>query len=181
MTLGSHQQSIGKSQVHLTPRWILDRLGKFDLDPCAATIRPWDIAHRNLVESDDGLSADWRNDEVFLNPPFDRRQVGKWIQKLSEHGNGVALLHARTETAWFAPIWEKADLILFLGQRVVFCKPDGSPCTVTNAKTGRVSVANSGAPVVLAAFGAKSVMRLCAANLPGAYVAGSAVYRINPA
>jgi hypothetical protein len=41
MTLGSHQQSIGKSQVHLTPRWIIDALGPFDLDPCAATVRPW--------------------------------------------------------------------------------------------------------------------------------------------
>lgn len=178
MTIGSHQQSIGKSQVHLTPRWILDRLGRFGLDPCAATVRPWDIADRNLVEADDGLNADWGTDEVFLNPPFDRRQVGRWIEKLAAHGKGVALLHARTETAWFAPIWEKADLILFLAQRVTFCKPDGTPCTVTNARTGKVSVANSGAPVVLAAFGPSSVARLWASKLPGAYVPGSAVERL---
>jgi hypothetical protein len=178
MTIGSHQQCIGKSQVHLTPRWILDRLGMFDLDPCAATVRPWDIARRNLVEADDGLTAEWLpEEEVYLNPPFDQRQVGQWVDKLKNHGNGLVLLHARTETKWFRPIWN-ADLILFLGQRVVFCKPDGSPCTVTNARTGRVSIANSGAPVVLAAFGARSVARLHAANLPGAYVPGSAVDRI---
>jgi len=39
MTLGSHQQTIGKSQDHLTPRWIIDALGPFDLDPCAADPR----------------------------------------------------------------------------------------------------------------------------------------------
>jgi len=59
MTIGSHQRSVGKSQVHLTPRWLLDRLGQFDLDPCAATVRPWDCAARNLVEADDGLAVDW--------------------------------------------------------------------------------------------------------------------------
>lgn len=178
MTIGSHQQTVGKSQVHLTPRWILDRLGVFDLDPCAATVRPWDIAARNLTEADDGLAADWRDDEAFVNPPFDRYQVGRWVEKLAAHRNGVLLLHARTETAWFAPVWEHADLILFLGQRVTFCKPDGLPCTVTNARTGKVSTANSGAPVVLAAFGPKSVARLYASKLPGAYVAGSSVDRI---
>jgi hypothetical protein len=177
MSIGSHQQCVGKSQVHLTPRWILDALGTFDLDPCAATVRPWDIARRNIVEAENGLTADWAEDEVFLNPPFDRYQVGRWVQKLADHGNGIVLLHARTETDWFAPVWA-ADLIVFLGKRVTFCKPDGTPCTVTNAKTGKVSVANSGAPVVLAAYGPKSVARLYAAKLPGHYIAGSSVDRV---
>jgi hypothetical protein len=44
MTMGSHQTPIGKSQVHLTPRWILDPLGKFDLDPCASDPRPWEAS-----------------------------------------------------------------------------------------------------------------------------------------
>jgi hypothetical protein len=178
VSIGSHQQCVGKSQVHLTPRWILDRLGMFDLDPCAATVRPWDIARRNLVEADDGLSAEWLpEEEVFLNPPFNRYLVALWVQKLADHGNGILLLHARTETEWFVPVWS-ADLIVFLSKRVTFCKPDGTPCTVTNARTGKVSVANSGAPVVLAAYGAKSVARLYAANLPGHYIAGSSVDRV---
>ncbi len=46
MALGSHQRTIGASQVHLTPRLIIDALGPFDLDPCSvdpgasATARP---------------------------------------------------------------------------------------------------------------------------------------------
>jgi hypothetical protein len=94
MTLGSHQTSIGASQVHITPRWIIDRLGPFDLDPCAAFQRPWDCAVNNIIEAEDGLSRRWFG-LTYLNPPFDRREVGTWIARLATHGNGIALLHAR--------------------------------------------------------------------------------------
>jgi len=177
MTLGSHQQSIGKSQVHLTPKWLVDLLGPFDLDPCAATVRPWDCARSNIVEADDGLATEWpEDDEVWLNPPFHRHQVGLWLKKMARHRKGIALVHARTETEWFKAIWQ-ADLILFLGHRLTFCKPDGSQCTVTNKLTGKVSVANSGAPVVLAAFGQVASQRLRTSGLPGAFVARAQIER----
>ena len=138
MTLGSHQKSIGTSQSHFTPKWILEPLGPFDLDPCAGEPRPWDCATLNLTEADDGLAQPWHG-RVFLNPPFDRRVAGLWVQKLADHGNGICLLHARTETAWFRPIWQHATAILFLDRRVRFCDASGCP-----------QAANSGAPVCLA-------------------------------
>jgi hypothetical protein len=99
MTLGSHQQCVGKSQVHIIPKWIIDALGPFDLDPAAADARPWDCARINW--SSHGLYREWPRDLfVYLNPPFDRREVGDWISRLARHGNGITLLHARTETAW---------------------------------------------------------------------------------
>lgn len=165
MTLGSHQQCVGKSQVHLTPQWVVDAVGPFDLDPCAATERPWDCAARNYVEADDGLALPW-DGRVWLNPPFDRYQVAKWIGKLAEHGDGICLVHARTEAEWFQPIWHSAGLILFLGKRLKFCRPDGSE-----------QPANSGAPAVLAAFGSAAVERLAASGLAGAYVDRALVKR----
>ena len=160
MTIGSHQRTVGKSQVHLTPRWLSARLGPFDLDPCAAIVRPWDCATVNYTEPVDGLSLPWFG-SVWLNPPFDRYQVAKWIAKLAVHGNGIALVHARTEAAWFEPIWERADLLLFMADRLKFCLPDGSE-----------QPANSGAPVVLAAFGTACKARLANSGIPGAYVDG---------
>jgi hypothetical protein len=160
MTLGSHQSTIGKSQVHLTPKWIIDRLGPFDLDPCAATVRPWDCARVNFTEQMNGLAMGWLG-FVWLNPPFDRREVGRWISKLADHGNGIALLHARTETGWFEPIWQRADLILFMADRIHFCRPDGT-----------MQEANSGAPAVLVAFGQEAVKRLRRSGIAGAYVSG---------
>lgn len=157
MTLGSHQTTIGKSQVHLTPRFIIEALGSFDLDPCAADPRPWDCAAENW--SKDGLgSVPWFG-RVWLNPPFDRYQVGLWIDRLARHGHGTTLLHARTETEWFRPVWQSASLILFLSQRIKFCRPDGSE-----------QPANSGAPVVLIAFGDDDANHLRASGLQGALV-----------
>lgn len=164
MTLGSHQRTRGASQVHLTPKWIVDALGPFDLDPCAAWPRPWDCAHLNFTEGMDGLSREW-NGRVWLNPPFDRYAVGAWIERLCKHGYGTTLLHARIETAWFKHVWAHAHAILFVGQRIIFCKPDGSPQTTRDGK-----VANSGAPPVLAAFGAEDVLRLKESGIAGAFV-----------
>lgn len=140
MTLGSHQATVGKSQVHLTPRFILDALGPFDLDPCAATVRPWDCARENLTEADDGLARRWWG-RVWLNPPFNRYEVGRWVDRLAAHGSGILLVHARTETDWFERVWAQASALLFLADRISFCRPDGT-----------AHPANSGAPVVLAGF-----------------------------
>lgn len=30
-----HEKPFGNTDVHLTPKWVLDGLGPFDLDPCA--------------------------------------------------------------------------------------------------------------------------------------------------
>ena len=166
MTLGSHQTTIGKSQTHITPKWIIDALGPFDLDPCAAYPRPWPCATKNIVEREDGLTCYWpKYKTVWLNPPFNRYGVGAWITKLASHNNGIALLHARTETAWFQPCWSRASGIFFLRHRVIFCKPDGSPQT-----TLRGEVANSGAPVCFVAFGALAKQRLENCNLQGTLV-----------
>ena len=72
-----------------------------------------------------GLERAWFG-FVYLNPPFDRYAVGKWIAKLAAHNKGICLLHARTEAAWFEPIWRHAAAILFLADRIKFCRPDGS-------------------------------------------------------
>lgn len=156
MTLGSHQRSVGKSQVHITPRWIIDALGPFDLDPCAADPRPWDCARDNITLPMDGLLSPWHG-FVYLNPPFDRYQVRGWIERLAKHRNGIALLHARTETDWFRPCWEHASGILFMDRRISFYSPQGIE-----------HPANSGAPPVLVAFGPLARTRLTKSSITGA-------------
>jgi hypothetical protein len=175
MTLGSHQGTIGKSQSHLTPRSILDALGEFDLDPCAADPRPWDCAKENYTEQRDGLSLPWGG-RVWLNPPFHRYMVGQWVERMVRHGRGTMLLHARTETAWFAPVWRSAAAILFLSGRVTFCKADGSPQTIASPSSKYFGkAANSGAPVALAAFGQEDARLLDESGLKGSLVRSWAV------
>lgn len=170
MTIGSHQSSIGKSQVHLTPRWILDPLGPFDLDPCASDPRPWDCAAANFTEADDGLARDWFG-RVWLNPPFHRYRIAAWLDRMERHDRGIALVHARTETEWFGHIWRGAAALLFLAGRVVFCQTDGAPQIVSDPASKHFGkVANSGAPVVLAAFGPRDADVLAAEPLAGQFV-----------
>jgi hypothetical protein len=153
MTLGSHQRTVGACQVWITPRWILDALGAFDLDPAAAEPRPWDCAAESYTAY--GLSRPWHG-RVWLNPPFDRYEVGGWIEKLAEHGHGTALLHARTEAEWFEPVWRAARAILFMADRIHFHHPDG-----TRAR------ANSSAPPVLVAFGQDDAAALRRSGIAG--------------
>jgi hypothetical protein len=157
MTLGSHQKTVGNSQNWITPRWIVEALGPFDLDPCAADPRPWDCARHNVTAN--GLDVPWHG-RVWLNPPFDRYVVSRWIQRLADHGSGIALLHARTEAEWFLPCWRDATAILFLTRRLHFHHPDG-----TRAH------ANSGAPPCLVAFGDEDFARLRQASIKGWLVA----------
>ena len=164
MTLGSHQKTIGTSQTHITPRWIIEALGPFDLDPAGAGQAPWRCATTTISPPHNGLALPWAG-FVWLNPPFDRRHVHEWVSKLAHHNNGIALLHARTETKWFQPCWSRASGILFLRHRVIFHKPDGSQQT-----TKKGEVANSGAPVCLVGFGVLARTRLENSGLEGSLV-----------
>src|SRR6516225_3330007 len=145
VTLGSHQRCIGGSQNWITPQWVISILGPFDLDPAAADPRPWDCAKLNWAS--DGLKREWAG-RTFFNAPFDRREVGQWVARMAAHNNGTLLIHARTEAAWFAPVWQHASSILFLSDRLYFHYPDGSR-----------AAANSGAPACLVSFGQYDAQR----------------------
>jgi len=153
VTLGSHQKTIGDSQSWITPKWMIDALGPFDLDPCASDPQPWPCAAENL--SSGGLEAIWHG-RVWLNPPFHRYDVGRWLRRMALHQSGIALVHARTEAEWFEPIWDTAQGMLFLADRVHFHYPDGHRAS-----------ANSGAPVVLAAFSTYDLERLKTSGIAG--------------
>lgn len=127
------------TNVWLTPRWLLDLLGVFDMDPCAATVRPWDCAKANYTEANDGLLQEWRG-RVWLNPPYGAEAV-PFMRKMSEYrGPGLALVFVRTDTRWFHKyILDTARWMFFLKGRVRFCRPDGTPGNAPNAPSALVA------------------------------------------
>lgn len=120
--------SVVDGDTWLTPRYILDSLGRFDLDPCAADSNPnWTRATYCWIRSDDGLMRQWKG-RVFMNPPFSN--TGPWIIKHARHGYGVSLVPASVESrVWRTYVWPKAKAILLLHGRTRFCNPDGSATT----------------------------------------------------
>lgn len=141
----------------LTPPDLLRALGEFDLDPCAPTVRPWPTAKRHIAPPDNGLLAAWEG-RVWLNPPFSRN--AEWIGRLAQHGNGIALVPARTDCRWFHDLaWPSASAALFLRGRLRFYRVDGSPSQNTIA-----------APCVLFAFGDANADALRESGLRGVLV-----------
>lgn len=153
MSLKAHQSASMQSDVWLTPRHIVERLGNFDLDPCSIDSHPWQIAPTWYTKERDGLSQPWFG-RVWLNPPFGQEKW-LWMARLAEHGNGIALIPACTETAgFFATVWRCADAICFLEGRPHFHRADGTR-----------GHSNSGAPIVLIAYGAENALCLMGCNL----------------
>lgn len=154
MSMSSHQSARAKSTTWLTPPEWIKALGPFDLDPCCPAKMPWQTATAMLTPHHDGLRHPWVG-RVWLNPPFTTKTVGVWLEKLADHGDGIALVAARTETQWFYwSVWYRADAICFVKSRPHFHHPNGK-----RAK------GNSGAPIALAAYGQKNVDALERAGL----------------
>ena len=154
--MGAHQSRNAQTTTWLTPPHIIDALGPFDLDPCAAP--GWATATEQYVLPQDGLALPWHG-IVWLNPPYGS-EVWAWLDRLAGHGSGIALIFARTETTGFVEqVWRKATGILFLHGRLHFHRPDGSRAP-----------ANSGAPSCLVAYGREGAERLRVTDLPGTYV-----------
>lgn len=151
------QNHQGATNVWLTPKEIIDTLGPFDLDPCAASEpRPWTTAAAHYVEKENGLTKPWVG-LVWCNPPYGK-ETGAWLKRLSEHGEGIALVFARTETKWFQSVAKSSTLLFFPTGRLSFCRPDG---TATNS--------NAGAPSVFLGFGNQAKARLLGSGLKGIY------------
>ena len=131
----------------LTPPDIIKALGEFDLDPSSPINRPWETAKKHYTVEDDGLVKPWEG-RVWCNPPYGR-ETFKWIDKLATHGNGIALIFARTETIGFHDhIWNCADAVFFFKGRLKFHYVDGTQGGAANA------------PSCLVAYGKENVNAL---------------------
>ena len=148
----------------LTPKWLIDALAPFDLDPCASVVRPWPTAKQHYTIQDNGLLKPWAG-FTYCNPPYGR-QTSKWLRRMAEHNNGIALTFARTETAqFFESVWTKASCVVFIRSRLIFVDTDGKPAL---NKDGRPQ--GAGAPSVLIGYGPEGFRRLMSRDIPGRFV-----------
>ena len=153
--IGSHQSANMLKDEWLTPPRIIKALGEFDLDPCAPVTPPWRTAAKHYTVVDDGLAQEW-DGRVWCNPPYGL-EAAEWLSKLADHGDGIALIFARTETKMFFDfVWGKASAVLFLYGRLHFHHINGD-----KAK------ANAGAPSVLVAYGQDNVTALRRSEIQG--------------
>lgn len=141
-----------------TPPYILEALGNdFDLDPCAPK-KDWYTAKKCFTKEDDGLVQDWKG-FVFLNPPYSQPELKLFVKKISEHGNGIALIYSKVGNTMFHEfVWDKAPSIYFLRKRIRFID--------INGEEGRSPNANN----CFVAYGGKADGILKNLSLPGKYI-----------
>jgi phage N-6-adenine-methyltransferase len=112
-SFSGRRSELRRSNVHFSSKTVewatpwplfrdLDAEFAFTLDPCSTDANAKCPRHFTIAE--DGLSKDWSNDVVFMNPPYGR-EIALWMQKafLSTKAGAavVCLVPARTDTAWW--------------------------------------------------------------------------------
>jgi phage N-6-adenine-methyltransferase len=106
-------------------------LGEIDLDP-ASNIEAQTIvqATKFFTKEDDGLKHEWHG-RVWLNPPYARGLIGRFVAKLLaelEAGHvtaAIMLTHSFTDTAWYQDAAGMAAAVCFTRGRIRFEKPAG--------------------------------------------------------
>lgn len=98
--------SSSKDMTWATPReWFnyLDLEFGFTLDPCATSATA--KCKRYYTPEDDGLSKDWTDERVYMNPPYGR-EIPKWMEKAYRESRNhgalvVCFVPARVDTEWW--------------------------------------------------------------------------------
>ncbi|WP_434417775.1 DNA N-6-adenine-methyltransferase [Nannocystis pusilla] len=129
-----------ESDRYSTPAEIVDLVieqwGGIDLDPCSdpdalvpATTR-YDIRR-----GEDGLTLPWpAGARVWLNPPYSRGNLHRWIARAVAHaqagGQVLALVNVQTDALyWRHKIWPTVAAVCFLSPRVYFRKAGAAKAT----------------------------------------------------
>lgn len=104
-----------------TPQNFFDELNKefhFTLDPCCLPLTA--KCKTFFTPKEDGLKQSWKNQIVFMNPPYGR-EISKWVEKAyTESIQGgvlvVCLLPARTDTQWWWNYCMKGEIRFVKGR-----------------------------------------------------------------
>ena len=153
----SFERSQQRTDEWYTPKNIIDELGDFDLDPCAPTEQFY-TANKCYTKEIDGLSQEWVG-RVWLNPPYKNPIIGKFLCKMSEHGNGIALIFNRMDTTlWHEVIFPTATALKILRGRLKFIDSNGQQGD------------SAGCGSVLVAFGENNAKILEQCNIEGKFI-----------
>jgi|SRR5271166_5404633 len=111
-----------------SPPWFIELVRKvmtIDLDPASNEIANEIVkAQKFYAIDDDGLKQKWHGN-IFLNPPYSRGVINKFVNKLLDEvlaGNvkqAILLTHSKTDTRWFVKAAKHATAACF-PKRIAF-------------------------------------------------------------
>ncbi len=154
-----------KSDEYYTPQYIFKELNvEFDLDVASPIDRTYcHVPAKNFI-TENSLEKEWYG-FVWMNPPFEgRNDKAKWLDKIFEHGNGIALTPDRSSTDWWQDASQKCDALLMVKSKIKFI--DGNGISRNSPSNG----------TTLFAYGEMAVNALKGATKLGGY---SSVFKHN--
>jgi hypothetical protein len=132
------------NEWYTPPRFISlarEVLGEIDIDPASTAEAQKIVRARQYFDKyQNGLAQYWRG-RVWLNPPYSRQLIGKFIGKLLMEWEAgrisacIALTHSYTDSLWFHDAASAACAMCFTQGRIQFYDPGG---TIANATQGQI-------------------------------------------
>jgi phage N-6-adenine-methyltransferase len=109
------------------PQWVERArvaMGTIDLDPASCAFAQKCVrASIWFDKAADGLRQPWAGN-VWLNPPYSRGTIGRFIEKLIVEldciQQAIVLTDNRTDTEWFHDLFYTADVVAFTRGRIGF-------------------------------------------------------------
>lgn len=138
-----------RSNEWYTPSRVFDALGcEFDLDvACPSDMSFIKVPAKRFIH-EKSLELTW-DGFIWMNPPFNGKEDKQsWLNKIYEHGNGIALTPDRTSAPWWPVAAKQCDALMFVSGKIKFIKQDGT--------IGK----NPGTGTTLFAYGKKAVIAL---------------------
>lgn len=106
----------------------INNVFNFTLDPCCEIETP--KCSKFFTLAADGLKQDWSKDVVFMNPPYSRGNIDKWVEKAyleSLKGSVVvALLPVSASAKWWHNWVIQKSNIVYIQGRVTFIDAESS-------------------------------------------------------
>ena len=102
-------------------------MGLIELDPASCVDAQRIInAKKYYTKEDDGLKYHWSG-KVWLNPPYSRGLMNKFINKLiyDDVREYIVLVNASTDTEWAHKLFKNSDMVCFTKGRIGFINKDG--------------------------------------------------------
>lgn len=128
----------------MTPEWVISIAvqsmgnGRIDLDPCSTDFANELVQAKVFYDKEhDGLSQEWQGKRLFMNPPYSRGNIDKWVSKLLHHWykadieQAFVVTNNVTDTLWAHKMYEACTALCYPQGRIHFLGPDGEPVKQT--------------------------------------------------
>lgn len=105
-------------------------LGGIDLDPASCESANKVVQAKKYYDINRcGLANSWKARTIFLNPPYSKELIGKFVDKFlncMDYEHGIILVNVNSSSKWFQRLLNGASAVCFCNTRIKFINGESS-------------------------------------------------------